>query len=154
MNKERVARGMKVEKIDHICIAVRDLDQAVRNWEPLLGKSRPDQVYVHEPEKIRVARYILGGVGLELMESTSPDGPVARWIEKHGEGLMVLSLNVESTREALEELESKGYPFVQAPEGEKLRPFGDCEFAFIHPDKLNGVLLELIDFKWPGLESD
>jgi methylmalonyl-CoA/ethylmalonyl-CoA epimerase len=144
---------MKVNKIDHICIAVRDLDQAMRSWQPLLGKSGPDQLYVHEPEKIRVARYIVGGVGLELMESTSPDGPVARWIEEHGEGLMVLSLNVLNTRQAVEELESKGYAFVPAPDGKKTRPFQDSEFAFIHPGSLNGVLLELIDFKWPEGES-
>lgn len=136
---------MRVRKIDHICIAVKDLGQAMEAWEPLLGRSGPEEIYVHEPEKIRVARYTLAGVGLELMESTSPEGPVAMWIERHGEGLMVLSFNVEDTRQAVQELESKGYPFVPTPDGSKLRPLEDCEFAFIHPSKLNGVLLELID---------
>ncbi|MEJ5376872.1 MAG: VOC family protein [bacterium] len=140
---------MKVNKIDHICIAVRDLKQAMKAWEPVLGKSGPDHMYVHEPEKIRVARYLLGDVGLELMESTSPDGPVARWIEIHGEGLMILSLNVDKTRQALQELESKGYSFVPTSQGTNIRPFEDCEFAFIHPKELNGVLLEFIDYKWP-----
>lgn len=146
--------GMRLKRIDHICIAVKDLDQAMGAWEPVLGKSGPDQMYVHEPEKIRVARYVLDGVGLELMESTSPDGPVAQWIAKHGEGLMVLGLNVENTDQAVEELESKGYPFVPAPDGTKVRPFEDCKFAFIQPHKLNGVLLELIDFKWPEPPAD
>ena len=68
---------MKANKIDHICIAVRDLNAARRVWEPVLGKSAPDDAYVDEPEKIRVARYWLGGVGFELMESLSPDGEVA-----------------------------------------------------------------------------
>ena len=134
---------MKLNKIDHICIAVRDLEQARKVWEPVLGKSEPDDAYVDEPEKIRVARYMVGEVGFELMESTSPDGDVAKFIDKHGEGVMLISFNVDDTREAIDELKPKGYPFIGGA-----RPFRDCEFAFIHPKKMNGVLLELIDYKW------
>ncbi len=144
---------MKTNKIDHICIAVKDLDAARKVWEPIMGKSKPDDPYVDEPEKIRVARYWLGGIGFELMESTAPDGPVAKWIEKNGEGMMVISFNVDNTREALKELESKGYPFIPAPGGEKTRPFRDCEFAFIRPKKVNNVLLELIDYQWDELKE-
>jgi len=144
---------MKTNKIDHICIAVKDLNAAMKVWEPILGKSKPDDPYVDEPEKIRVARYWLGGIGFELMESTAPDGPVAKWIEKNGEGVMVISFNVDNTREALKELESNGYPFIPAPGGEKTRPFRDCEFAFIRPKKVNNVLLELIDYKWDELKE-
>jgi len=142
---------MNINKVDHICVAVKDLDRAMKTWEPILGKSGPDDSYVDEFEKIRVARYWLGATGFELMESTAPDGPVAKWIEKNGEGMMVISLNVDSTRGAIEELESKGYPFIPAPGGEKARPFRDSEFAFIHPKKMNNVLLELIDYKWDEL---
>jgi methylmalonyl-CoA epimerase len=144
---------MKTNKIDHICIAVKDLNAAMKVWEPILGKSKPDDPYVDEPEKIRVARYWLGGIGFELMESTAPDGPVAKWIEKNGEGVMVISFNVDNTREALKELESNGYPFIPAPGGEKTRPFRNCEFAFIRPKKVNNVLLELIDYKWDELKE-
>lgn len=149
---------MKSKKIDHICIAVKDLDKARKVWEPILGKSEPDDPYVDEPEKIRVARYWLAGVGFELMESTSPDGPVGKWIEKNGEGVMLISFNVENTRDAIRELEEQDYPFIPNPgpvaddETGKARPFRDCEFAFIHPKKMNGVLLELIDYKWNELE--
>ncbi len=149
---------MNVKKMDHICIAVKDLEAAKKVWEPILGKSQPDDPYVDEPEKIRVARYWLGGVGFELMESTTPDGPVAQWIEKHGEGVMLIAFNVDSTREAIDELEAKDYPFIKNPEPladdptGKARPFRDCEFAFIHPKKTNSVLLELIDYKWKELE--
>jgi methylmalonyl-CoA/ethylmalonyl-CoA epimerase len=139
---------MKVNKVDHICIAVKDLEQARKVWEPVLGKSEPDDPYVDEPEKIRVARYWIGEIGFELMESTTPDGPVAKWIEKHGEGVMLLSFNVDKTRDAIDELQGQDYPFIPTPEGEVARPFRDCEFAFIHPKKLNGVLTELIDDKW------
>jgi len=139
---------MKVNKIDHICIAVRNLEEARGIWEPVLGKTKPDDTYVDELEKIKVARYWLGEVGFELMESITPDGEVAKFIEKRGEGLMVLSLNVDHTRSAIDELKAKGYPFIGGP-----RPFRDCEFAFIHPKKMNGVLLELIDYKWREFEK-
>jgi len=139
---------MKVNKLDHICIAVRNLDEARKIWEPLLGKTAPDDAYVDEPEKIRVARYWLGGVGFELMESLTPDGDVAKFIERRGEGVMLISLNVDSTREAVEEIASKGYPMIGG-----LRSFRDCQFAFVHPKKMNGVLLEVIDYKWRELEG-
>ena len=150
---------MKAKKIDHFCIAVKDLDAARKIWEPVLGKAEPDDPYVDEPEKIRVARYWIGEVGFELMESTTPDGPVAKWIEKNGEGIMLLGLNVENTREAIAELEGQDYPFIPNPEPlagdatKKARAFRDCEFAFIHPKKMSGVLLELIDYKWKELEK-
>ncbi len=134
---------MKVNKVDHICIAVKDLDAARKIWEPVLGKSEPDDPYVDEPEQIRVARYHIGEVGLELMESTTPDGPVAKWIEKNGEGIMILSFNVDNTADAVEELK-EDYSFIPAPNGKVLRPFRSGEFAFIHPKKMNGVLTELI----------
>ncbi len=139
---------MKVNKVDHICIAVKNLDAARKVWEPVLGKSKPDDEYIDEPEKIKVARYWVGEVGFELMESTAPDGDVARFIEKRGEGVMLISLNVESTREAMDELQQKNYPFIEGP-----RPFRDSEYAFVHPRKMNGVLLELIDYKWREFED-
>ena len=133
---------MKANKLDHLCIAVKDLDAARKIWEPILGKTEPDDAYIDEPEKIRVARYWLGGVGFELMESTTADGDVAKFIEKRGEGVMLISFNVDNTREAMAELKEKDYPFIGGA-----RQFRDCEFAFLHPSKMNGVLLELIDDK-------
>jgi methylmalonyl-CoA/ethylmalonyl-CoA epimerase len=134
---------MKVNKIDHICIAVKNLEEARKIWEPILGKSKPDDSYIDKQEKIRVARYWLGEVGFELMESTSADGEVAKFVKRQGEGVMIISLNVDNTREAMDELKAKEYQFIGGA-----RPFRDCEFAFIHPKAVNGVLLELIDYKW------
>ena len=139
---------MKANKIDHICIAVRNLEAARKIWEPILGKDKPDDAYIDEPEKIKVARYWLGGVGFELMESLTPDGDVAKFIEKRGEGVMLVSLNVDNTRAAMDELKAKGYPFIGGA-----RAFRDCEFAFVHPKAVNGVLLELIDYKWNELRA-
>jgi len=131
---------MKVNRIDHISIAVRDLDAARRIWEPLLGKQGPDDAYEDDAERIRVARYWIGEVGFELMESTAADGDVARYIDRHGEGVMLVSLNVDDTRGAIAELREAGHPVIG-----DARTFRDCEFAFVHPRSLNGVLLEVID---------
>ena len=139
---------MKVNKIDHICIAVKNLEAAGKIWEPIIGKPKPDDPYVDESEKIRVARYWLDDVGFELMESTSPDGEVAKFIEKRGEGIMLIGLNVDNTREAMGELKAKGYSFIGSA-----RRFRNCEFAFIHPKDINGVLLELIDYPWDELKK-
>jgi len=92
-------------------------------------------------------------VGFELMESTSPDGDVAKFIEKKGEGIMLISFSVDNTREAVRELQNEGYTFIPDSRGEIERPFRECEFAFIHPKKLNGVLTEIIDYKWEELKK-
>ena len=139
---------MKVNKIDHISIAVRDLESARRVWEPVLGKSGPDDAYIDEAEKIEVARYWVGGIGFELMAATAPDGEVARFIERHGEGVMLVSLNVDSTRDAMAELRQADYPLVGP-----VRAFRDCEYTFVHPRKMNGVLLEVIDYRWKEIEG-
>ncbi len=136
---------MKLNKVDHICIAVKDLEMARKIWEPVLGKSAPDDAYEDIPEQIRVARYWIGEVGFELMESTSANGPVAEWIQKNGEGVMLISFNVDNTRKAIDELQNKDYAFIPDSRGEIARPFRNGEFAFLHPKKLNGVLTELID---------
>jgi len=94
---QKKVKTTKTKKIDHISIAVKDLDRARKAWEPIIGKTEPDDSYVDESEKIRVARYWLGNVGFELMESTTPDGPVAKCIEKNGEGVMIVSFNVDNT---------------------------------------------------------
>ncbi|MEJ2156427.1 MAG: VOC family protein [Desulfobacteraceae bacterium] len=143
---------MKVNKLDHISIAVKDLETARNMWEPLLGKAAPDDSYEDAAEKIRVARHWIGGLGFELMESTTSDGPVAEWIKKNGEGVMVISLNVNNTREAVAEMEAKEYPFVPDRKGSVARPFRNCEFALIHPRRLNGVVAELIDYPWSELK--
>ncbi len=132
---------MKINKIDHISIAVKDLDQARRIWEPVLGKTGPDDAYIDESEKINVARYWIGEVGVELMESLTPDGEVAKFIEKKGEGVMVVSLNVDNTRDAMAELGKKTIRSSAEP-GRFVTASSPLSIQ-----KMNGVLLELIDDK-------
>jgi len=140
---------LKTNKIDHICIAVKNIDAARKVWEPVLGKTQPDDAYVDELEKIKVARYWVGEIGFELMESTTRDGHVADFIKKKGEGVMLISFNVDNTREAMADLKKQEYPFIGGA-----RPFRNCEFSFIHPKKMNGVLLELIDYKWDEFKKE
>lgn len=135
---------MKVNKIDHICIAVRDLESARKVWEPILGKDRPDDSYVDEPEQLRVHRYWVGEVGFELMEPTSEESEAQKFLDRNGEGIMLIALNVDDTRAAAEELRAKDYQLLGEP-----RRFRDCEYTFVHPRSANGVLLELIDYRRP-----
>lgn len=138
---------MRVNRIDHISIAVKDVEAARRVWEPILGKDAPDDSYVDEPERIKVHRYWVGEVGFELMESTSPDGEVAKFIAERGEGVMLISLNVDDTQAAFVELQETGYRTLGTP-----RPFRGGRYAFVHPRSASGVLLELIDHPPPDKE--
>ncbi|ROR32691.1 VOC family protein [Inmirania thermothiophila] len=131
---------MTIRGFDHVCIAVRDLDAAARGWQRLLGREAPDEVYEVAAEAIRVYRYDLDRVGLELVASTRPDGPVARFIERHGEGVLLLALAVDDAAAERDRLEGLGLPLVGG-----LRPFRGGRYTFVHPSAMNGVLLELVD---------
>lgn len=132
---------MKSRAIDHICIAVKNLEKARKTYEEDLGMELAAE-YVAESEKIHVARYYLGEVALELMESTTPDGDVARFIEKKGEGVFLISYRVDDVEEGLQELKDKGRRLIdETPR----RLFGN-RYAFIMPPAdTSGVLTEIID---------
>ncbi len=95
---------MKLNRLDHISIAGKNLREARKTWEPILGKLKPDEEYLDTREKIRVARYYVGEVGFELMESIAPDGEVVKFIAKKGEGVMIVSLNIDNTRDVRKEI--------------------------------------------------
>lgn len=132
---------MKIEKIDHLCLAVRDLDKARQVYEGILGLEL-DTLYIVDREKIKVARYYVGDVALELMESTSPDGDVAKFIEKRGEGFFLISYRVADVEKALAELKAAGNKLID----DKPRSIMGSRYAFInHPRELCGVLTEVMD---------
>jgi len=134
---------MKVTRIDHISLAVADLKKAREIYEKVLGLEL-DSIYIAENEKIKVARYYLGDVAIELMESTEPDGEVAKFIEKKGEGIFVISYRVSDVDEALADLRSQGHRLID----EKPRHLMGARYAFtLHPKELCGVLTEIIDYK-------
>ncbi len=132
-----------IEKIDHICIAVKDLAQAKPVWEKLLGKRGPDLEYRHDPEAIEVARYYVGEVGYELMASTREGSEVDRFLRSKGEGVMLLSFKVPDTVDALERLKEAGFRLID----QEPRVWRNSRYAFLHPGFLNGVLVEIIDEK-------
>ncbi len=132
---------MKIEKIDHICFAVKDLEETKKRYKDALGLV-PDVEYIADSEKIKVARYYIGDVAIEFMESTSPDGEVAKFIKRKGEGFFLISYKVDNLDKALEELKEKGAKLID----NKPRELFGNRYAFIHPPKeLSGVLTELLD---------
>jgi len=132
---------MKIEKIDHICFAVKNLEDTKKVYKKDFGLI-PACEYVAESEKIKVARYYIGDVAVECMESTTPDGQVARFIENKGEGVFLISYKVDNLTNAMEELKQKGIKLIDS----KPRELFGNRYAFVHhPNKLNGVLTELIE---------
>ncbi len=132
---------MKIEKIDHICFAVKDLEETKKVYQEDFGLM-PTYEYVAESEKIKVARYYIGDVAVECMESTAPDGQVAKFIETRGEGVFLISYKVDDLSKAMDELKGKGIKLIDS----KPRELFGNRYAFVHhPNKLNGVLTELLD---------
>ncbi len=132
---------MKIERIDHICFAVKDLERTKKIYGENLGLV-PTVEYVAESEYIKVARYYIGEVAVEFMESTSPEGEVAKFIKKRGEGVFLISYKVDDLDGALTELKARGADLIDQ---EPRALFGN-RYAFIQkPDKLCGVLTELVE---------
>ena len=130
-----------IEKIDHICVAVRDLEKAKSVWGLFLGKNCPDLEYRHDPEAIDVARYYVGEVGYELMASTREGSDVERFIGKRGEGVMLVSFKVPDTVEAIKKLRDAGFEMLDR----EPRRWERSRYAFLNPAFMNGVLVEVID---------
>ncbi|NMA02162.1 MAG: methylmalonyl-CoA epimerase [Clostridia bacterium] len=130
---------MKVLKVDHVGIAVKNLEESMKFYEEVLGlKSEGTEVV--EEQKVKVAFFPVGDSEIELLESTSPDGPIARFIEKNGEGIQHVALRVDNIEGALEELKAQGIRLID----EKPRyGAGGAKIAFLHPKATNGVLLEI-----------
>lgn len=126
-------------KIDHIGIAVRSIDEAVKFYTDVLGLKCTGIEEVSE-QKVKTAFIPAEDGELELLESTSDEGPIAKFIEKKGEGIQHIALRVDNIEKALEELKSKGVMLID----EKPRyGAGGAKIAFVHPKSTKGVLLEL-----------
>jgi methylmalonyl-CoA/ethylmalonyl-CoA epimerase len=132
---------MKAKQIDHICIAVKDLTKARKIYDEMLGLE-PALAYVADSEKIRVVRYYIGEVALELMESTTAEGEVAKFIRRQGEGVFLISYKVDDVAASLDELKAAGKPLID----KQPRHLMGCRYAFIMPpSETCGVLTEIID---------
>lgn len=134
---------MGVKHIEHIGIAVKDLDQAVSLYEMILGikcykqESVPDQ-------KVRTAFFRVGPTKIELLESTDPDGPVGKFIEKKGEGIHHIAFSVEDIDGQLRDYEHKGIILI---DNKPRKGAEGLDIAFLHPKSTAGVLIEICEDK-------
>ena len=132
---------MKVKHIDHIGIAVKGIEQAGKFYTDILGLKIEDVENVAD-QKVNVAFIPITDSEVELLESTEPDGPVAKYISARGEGVQHIAFRVEDIDKALEELKEKGVRLIdQTPR----KGAGGARIAFIHPKETNGVLVEICE---------
>jgi len=130
---------MKVLKIDHLGIAVHSIEEAKKLFQDTLGLKFEGSETVVE-QKVTTAFFPVGDSEVELLESTAPDGPIAKYLEKRGEGIQHIAFRVENIEEALAELKEKGIRLID----EKPRlGAGGAKIAFLHPKSTHGVLIEI-----------
>jgi methylmalonyl-CoA/ethylmalonyl-CoA epimerase len=130
---------MKILQIDHIGIAAKSIEQVAPFWSTVLGLPITGRETVEE-QKATTAFLPVGESEIEILESTAPDGAIAKFIESRGEGIQHIALRVENIEEALKELKEKG---VRLIDEKPRRGAGGAKIAFIHPKATNGVLLEI-----------
>ncbi len=129
-----------VRKIDHVGIAVKNLEEAIKTYKALgLEVSEIEEV---KEQKVRVAMLPVGESRIELLEATSPDSAIAKFIERRGEGIHHLAINVSNIDEALKNAKDSGLTLID----EKPRMgAGGKKVAFVHPKSTHGVLLEFVE---------
>jgi methylmalonyl-CoA/ethylmalonyl-CoA epimerase len=132
-----------ISRVDHIGIAVSNLDEAIKLYKDVLGLELHGTEVVEE-QKVKVAFLPVGDTEVELLESTSPEGPIAKFIEAKGQGIQHIAFRVDDIEAALEEMKAKGLRLID----EKPRyGAGGARIAFLHPKSTNGVLIELCERK-------
>ncbi|MDL2275665.1 methylmalonyl-CoA epimerase [Desulfosarcina sp. OttesenSCG-928-G10] len=130
---------MKILKIDHLGIAVNSIEDGKSFWSGILGLDFEGTETVAE-QKVTTAFFPVGDSEVELLESTAPDGPVAKYIEKRGQGIQHVAFRVENIEDALSELKAKGVALIDQ---EPRIGAGGAKIAFLHPKATCGVLVEL-----------
>jgi methylmalonyl-CoA/ethylmalonyl-CoA epimerase len=132
---------MKVLKIDHLGIAVPNLEDGKKFWSDIMGLKLEGSETVEE-QKVTTAFLPVGDSEVELLVSTSPDGPIAKFIEKNGGkgGFQHVAFRVENIEEALAELQEKGVALIDKT---PRIGAGGAKIAFLHPKATGGVLVEI-----------
>lgn len=134
---------MKVSKIEHLGIAVKNLEEAIPYWEKITGSKCYNIEEVAE-QKVKTAFFKVGEVKIELLESTDPEGPIGKFIEKKGEGVHHLAFEVNGLESALEDCAAQGIQLIdKAPR----KGAEGLSIAFLHPKSTGGVLTELCEDK-------
>lgn len=132
---------MKLTHIEHLGIAVKSLDDAIPFYEDVFGLKCYAIEEVAE-QKVKTAFFQVGQTKIELLESTDPDGPVGRFIEKRGEGIHHLAFAVEGIEDSLAFLEEKGVRLIDKTPRKGAE---GLNIAFLHPKSTFGVLTELCE---------
>jgi len=132
---------MKVLKVDHIGIAVQSIAETKKLYQDLLGLEHAGSETVAE-QKVTTAFFPVGDTEVELLESTAADGPIAKYLEKRGEGVQHIAFRVENIEEALIELKAKGIRLIDE---QPRKGAGGAKIAFLHPKSTYGVLIELCE---------
>ena len=132
---------MKIIHIDHIGIAVNSIEEGRKFFTDILGLKLQKTETIEE-QKVKTGFFPITDSELELLESTSPDGPVAKYIASRGEGVQHIAFRVENIDEALKELKEKG---VRLIDQEPRKGAGGARIAFIHPKESHGILVELCE---------
>ncbi len=129
-----------MSQIDHLGIAVKSLSEARKFYERLGLRVMPEEVV--EDEKVRLAMIPVGESRIELLEPTSPDSTIAKFLEKRGQGLHHVALYVTDLVEAVERLKADGVRLIS---DEIKIGAGGHMYIFVHPSSTGGVLLELVE---------
>ncbi len=132
---------MKILCIDHIGVAAKSIDQVAPFWTDALRLSVQARTTVEE-QKVTTLFLPVGESEIEVLESTAPDGPVAKFIESRGEGVQHIALRVDNIDAAIDELKRKGIKLIDE---EPRNGAGGARIAFIHPKSTHGILLELVE---------
>lgn len=132
-----------IKKVEHIGVAVKDIDNAVRTYRDVLGIPMA-KAYESEYTKAKIAFFPLGDSTIELIQPTDSSSLVSKFIERSGEGIHHLCLGVENMESALRYFESKG---VELIDKKPRRTHDNRIIAFLHPKSTNGVLIELMEIE-------
>jgi len=126
-------------KIEHLGIAVKSLEQSNGLFTKLFGKA-PYKLEKVETEGVSTSFFMMGDSKIELLEATNPDSPIAKFIEKKGEGIHHIAFEVQDIRSEMKRLQSEGFTLLSA---EPKKGADNKLICFLHPKGTNGVLIEL-----------
>lgn len=136
------SKVMNISHIEHLGIAVKSIEEQLPYYEGVLGL-KCYNIEVVEDQKVKTAFFKIGQTKIELLEPTSPDSTIAKFIEKRCEGIHHIAFSIDGVANALKEMEDKGVQLIdKAPRGGA----EGLNIAFLHPKSTHGVLTELCEY--------